>query len=166
MFNTVWSRDEIQKAFDKYATHRPEEGCWIWQGSRDDFDIALIHLKVRTNVTTPNSASRVHYWLLNGDFDPVMRVCHSCDNRMCINPAHLYLDTFDSRMETKVDKGRQPKGTDSHLHILTEDEAQFILDDTIHSQKALMKMFSVSQTCISAIKNRRTWKHLTKKKGP
>ena len=49
-------------------------------------------------------ASRVAYRETYGEFDLKLFVLHTCDNRLCINPKHLYLGTHK---ENNQDKARR-----------------------------------------------------------
>lgn len=55
-------------------------------------------------------------------------VCHSCDNRRCINPDHLFLGTRKDNMRDAVLKDRQAKGFDLPITKVSSEAALAIVD--------------------------------------
>lgn len=55
-------------------------------------------------------AHRLMFFSLYGPIQEGHDICHSCDNRRCINPHHLFSGTRKDNMQDAVRKGRQAKG--------------------------------------------------------
>jgi hypothetical protein len=92
-----------------------------------------------------------------------MMVLHTCDNRVCVNPAHLYLGTHQQNMDDMVKKGRawKPRGSCHPASKLTEADVQVIKSaSTITNNSQLAKQFNVRRETIRDIRNGKRWKHV------
>lgn len=78
-------------------------GCWNWtraiRTKRTGYGVVK-HDGVRVN------AHRLAFSLANPDVDiSKCLVCHHCDNRLCINPEHLYAGTYADNNRDTVKRG-------------------------------------------------------------
>jgi IS30 family transposase len=83
-------------------------------------------------------------------------VLHRCDNKRCVNPAHLFAGTRSANMKDMYRKGRHPllKLT---TEIVSEVEARL---NTGVSQEAIGNQFGLHQKTISRIKHGKALLHL------
>lgn len=91
--------------------------CWFWSGTKNNCGYGKQGKK--------KTAHRIAYEKEYGTIPKLMQVCHTCDNKLCVNPHHLFLGTIAENMRDKVKKGRQAKGSKIGSSILNE---QIVLD--------------------------------------
>lgn len=106
--------------------------------------------------------ARVHrlaYQFKVGSIPIGLFVCHRCDNKLCINPEHLFLGTTQDNMRDRDEKNRQAKGERITNSKLTESEIREIRKSTETNVSDANK-YGVSASAISYVKNRQTWKHV------
>lgn len=138
--------------------------CWIWTGpkTKDGYGHASFRWEQR--------AHRVAWIVTYGLIPENTLVCHHCDNRLCVNPDHLFLGQPADNSADMVLKGRaayangrKPKvkvvGEQHGLSKLTEDAVRFIRKRELSSRR-LAKMFGVHQGTIDAVLAGKTWTHV------
>lgn len=96
-------------------------GCVEWQGYTSN-GYGKLTVGSRSDGTRhTTSAHRLAYETYIGPIPDGMYVCHSCDNRKCINPEHLWAGTHQDNIDDRESKGRN-----NHTRKLTDDDVLFI----------------------------------------
>ena len=103
-------------------------------------------------------AHRVAYELANGDPGSAY-ILHSCDNRKCVNPAHLFAGDFDANMQDMVDKNRQAQGTRNGHAKLTDEQVREIRA-YVGTQQEIAAKYGVTRSLVSMIRSGRIWRHI------
>ena len=157
--------------FLKYV--QKTETCWWWTGGIDkdgygDFGWSTEEGSI--------GAHRASYRLFKGEIPAGLGVLHTCDNRACVNPDHLFLGTGRDNIDDMMAKNRQLKGENANSSKLTDEQAKEILrryippqtkgrppgctEELPNSTRALAKEFGVTRRVIQNIVQRKMWKHL------
>lgn len=132
-----------------------DDGCWFWTGAKHRYGYGAC---VKINGHT--RAHRAMWTLLRGPIPEGKVLCHSCDTKLCVNPAHMFVGTQADNMIDAAQKGLMPRGERSR-HKLTEAQVREIrgLKGTMW-QKDVAKKYGISLSYVSHIWCRLTWKHL------
>ena len=134
-------------------------GCWEWQaGTSEGYGYSYFY------GGSGQGAHRVMYKMGRGTIPKEMRVCHRCDNRLCVRPSHLFLGTQKENIQDAANKGRLKgnttvKGIGNPKAKLTEAQVKAILKDT-RQLRAIASDYSVTYGLVGMIKRREIWKHI------
>ena len=126
-------------------------GCWEWQGARFARGYGKVGW-VFEDGTAVGLAHRASYLVFNGPISEGLMVCHTCDNRGCVNPAHLWLGSAADNHSDMVSKGRQPSKIDGGI---AGEIRQEYLEGV--RQVDLAEKYGVSQQMVSRIVRGEAW---------
>lgn len=139
-----------------------KDECWEWTGStRTGYGAIYVN-------GSTISAHRYSYELANGPIpqsDGYHGTCvlHICDNRKCVNPAHLFLGSAADNNADKASKGRArsraQKGERNGQSKLTADIVRQIRAAD-GPQRSIAKRFGVAQATVGRIRLKQHWRHI------
>lgn len=133
--------------------------CWEWQGNIHR-DTGYGTFRARSKTAW---AHRISWELHRGVIPPGKFVLHRCDNRRCVNPAHLFLGTHADNMADMDAKGRRARGEalasrgeGNGNAKLTQAEADAIRKSGLSSQE-LADKYGVHRSQIWRIRRAKVW---------
>jgi hypothetical protein len=148
-------KQSIEKRFSPFVDKSGGIGaCWPWTGPLDRKGYGRFQ-----TVHGTCTASRMAFMLSAGPLASDRHVCHKCDNRSCVNPAHLFVGTCAENLADMRQKGRHHHGSRHTQAKLTEADVLAIRYDDRH-YAIIGSDYGVARATISCIKLGRNWKHV------
>lgn len=132
--------------------------CWPWTYTKSARGYGVLYIGKKQK-----GAHRIAYQLTNGAIPRGLFVCHSCDNPICCNPAHLWLGTSSENIVDAANKDRMRHGESCSFAKLNNAKVLEIarqLQDGV-SVSVIAIEFGVSRRTISDIAIGRSWRRVT-----
>lgn len=134
------------------------DSCWNWtRGKNKGYGW------LGSGDKNPTYAHRLMYEAVHNVSLPSKTVVrHKCDNRACVNPAHLEIGSRADNIQDMMDRGRnnQLKGGDHNKAKLTEEQALEIYHAR-EKASVTAERFGVSESTVWNIRTGKGWSHLT-----
>lgn len=151
------SRGPFLHRFWKKVQKR-NKGCWKWTGNRFQSGYGVIQVNKKLLVAT-----RVMWIVTHGELTDDLCVLHSCDNRGCVNPEHLFLGTKGDNAKDCVSKDRHSRGERNGISKLTDEQVLMIRSASYRRRTRdiydMAEQLGVSYSCVWNVLNR-SWNHL------
>lgn len=167
---------DTMRRIEARSIPEPNTGCWLWMGAIDKDGYG------RFSVTKVAIRAHRASWLVHcGPIDVGLFVCHRCDVRACVNPAHLFLGTHQDNIADMMRKGRRnsPRGDKSGARKhpssmfrghgeatssakLRDVDIPIILGllSQGRTNTAIARLYGVTNSAISKIKTGQQWTHI------
>jgi len=140
----------------------PRGDCLEWNGNRYPNGYGRISYRNKERLV-----HRLVYELENGPIPPGMVVCHACDNKACVNAAHLFVGTQADNLEDMTRKGRRVtpdrRGERNGRARTTPEqvrEVRRLRRETDLTCRVIAERLSLPLSVVEQIASGRTWKHI------
>lgn len=138
-----------------------KSGCWEWVGAIHRKGYGVIYVLNGEHKSKAHRAHRVA-WFLHYGVWPTKWILHTCDNRKCERPKHLYEGTGKDNSDDRENRGRgkQPRGIRNGHAKLNAAKVRIIrltnLPDEVWAER-----FGVAKTTVMQARIGVKWKWLT-----
>jgi hypothetical protein len=181
-----YPRRTVQEHFWSFIGDPPgPDVCWPWGGGVSNAGYGRFQCE-----RAHYAAHRVSYQLFHGHIPGGMVVRHKCDNKICVNPAHLEIGTPQDNVRDRVQRGRccrgdrhptrtgkahwlprgpahrwygkkmPHRGESNGMAKLTEAQVLEIIADTKPVARVLAARYGVCPATIHLIRNGTSWSYL------
>lgn len=148
------SRGDLSRFWSRV---RKTESCWLWTGGPDTRGYGRVTLGGRV-VLAHRASFKIHNPGVNLSGKAV---CHSCDNRLCVNPDHLFSGSSKDNLGDASRKGRMhlSRGDKNGNSKLSEAEVRAMLLESFEgvTTAELSAKYGISVTHVSRIISGKRW---------
>lgn len=157
---------DVERFWSKVDRSGGPEACWPWIAGCTADGYGSIRLRISRGRWGSYRAPRVALFIASSLADSGTFVCHTCDNRRCCNPTHLFSATQAENLLDMRQKGRgspmprpirKPLGRGSRLNSarVASMRERYQQGESIAS---LMRSFGVSRNHTTRVVKGGAWK--------
>lgn len=133
----------------------PMSGCWLWINSisSNGYGHAVFRKKYY-------SSHRLSYIAFNGEFNRQLIVCHKCDNKLCVNPLHLFIGSQKDNIKDMIRKNRKHPIETNKAYKFTWEIIRKMrkeYESGLFSQGDILRKYGSCRSNICFIINKKTW---------
>lgn len=161
----IITEKDVKRFGTKYAVNE-ETDCWEWQAGIGTQGYG--RFKIQQPEPRTVYAHRVSFVMHAGAIPEGSLVLHKCDNRRCVNPAHLFLGSQLDNMQDMAKKGRDINRVGSkNPNAKLSDTDVFDIYDFYEKTKSTLKVaaeWNITKNMAWLIVRGKQWKHLFKQR--
>ncbi len=158
-------RGTLQERFEARILPEPNSGCWLWDGAVDTtgHGYGTLGFHKPSGKWGTEKAHRVSWMVYRGEIPEGLWVLHRCDNRVCVNPDHLFLGTRSDNMQDCSKKGRCknifPRGGRHFKAKITEEDVRAIRTTDARIGDIAAR-YGMTKRNVYDIRSGATWRHV------
>lgn len=155
-------RGTLIERFWRHVDIDNDDNCWNWNGWKDHRGYgAISNHPIQKQV----KVHRLSYEIAFGEIPENLLVCHKCNNKLCVNPHHLYAGTHKDNSRDAVEAGvfSKRKGEQNARAKLSEKEVieiRNLYSCSDVGRADLARKYGVSYQQINKIVLREEWTHI------
>lgn len=151
--------DKTIARFWAKVRRRADDECWEWIGDVTNEGYGKFKVKKQSQ-----SSHRLAWLICRGPITSGTCVLHACDNRLCVNPSHLFLGTNRQNTQDMVSKGRSRLTKKGSSPVkLTEEQVRELRSDRGRgmAMRQIAAKYGISGKHARRIVNFHQWKSVS-----
>jgi hypothetical protein len=137
--------------FERFIEKIPFSECWIWTGQT--MNSGYGNFGIAKHVS--DGAHRYSYRIYKGEIPEGLFVCHTCNEKLCVNPRHLYAatclqNTRDAQRDNLLAKQLNPEKVLTIRRLRKEG----------WKQKAIAREVGCGKSMIQFVLSGHSWSHI------